>query len=415
MEQRTAKRIAYLIFCALLGAAAALVVWVFLRLMELGIGLLWETVPARLGWSFYPVVMGLLGGLILGLYKGRVGDCPDELETVLKKVKRDKAYPYDNLLPCFLCALLPLVFGASIGPEAGLTGIIVGLCYWVRDHRNAARQQLADLPTLGISAALGVVFGSPLFGLAVPLEEPADGARDTVLPRAAKLVSNVAAVLAAFGVFWGLNQLFGGSMGLPRVDGPDITSAERLWGIPLALLGVAFGYLYLLFERLTHRFFTALQGTFPLVVSTTLGGLILGILGTCLPLTLFSGEEQMAELTETYLNYAPWLLILTGGVKLFLTNVCIQSGWRGGHFFPVIFCGVSIGCGVAMLSGLNEAFCLGVITAGLLGVILRRPLAVTLLLLLCFPVRVIPWLMAAAYIGSLVPRWGQPRAEKPEA
>ena len=140
-----------------------------------------------------------------------------------------------------------------------------------------------------------------------------------------------------------------------------------------------------------------------MVVSTTLGGLILGVLGTVLPLTLFSGEEQMAELTETYLGFAPWVLILTGVAKLFLTNVCIQSGWRGGHFFPVIFCGVSIGYGVARLSGLNEAFCLGVITAALLGVILRKPVAVTLLLLLCFPVRVIPWLILAAYLGSLVP------------
>lgn len=134
-----------------------------------------------------------------------------------------------------------------------------------------------------------------------------------------------------------------------------------------------------------------------------LGGLILGVFGTVLPLTMFSGEEQMAELGETCLDFAPWVLILTGVAKLFLTNVCIQSGWRGGHFFPVIFCGVSIGYGVAMLSGLNEAFCLGVITAALLGVILRKPVAVTLLLLLCFPVRVIPWLILAAYLGSLVP------------
>lgn len=192
-------------------------------------------------------------------------------------------------------------------------------------------------------------------------------------------------------------------MGMPRIEAPDITTTERLWGLPLALLGVGCGYLYLAFEKLTHRGFSSLQAACPLVVSTTLGGLILGIFGTVLPLTLFSGEEQMAELTEHFLDFTPWVLVLTGIAKLFLTNVCIQSGWRGGHFFPVIFCGVSIGCGVAMLSGLNEAFCLGVITAALLGVIMRKPVAVTLLLLLCFPVRVIPWLVLAAYMGSLVP------------
>ncbi len=40
---------------------------------------------------------------------------------------------------------------------------------------------------------------------------------------------------------------------------------------------------------------------------------------------------------------------------------------------------------------------------------MRKPAAVALLLLLCFPVRVIPWLILAAYLGSLVPlgRLGQ--------
>ena len=33
-----------------------------------------------------------------------------------------------------LCALLPLLLGASVGPEAGLTGIIAALCYWVGDN-----------------------------------------------------------------------------------------------------------------------------------------------------------------------------------------------------------------------------------------------------------------------------------------
>ena len=33
----------------------------------------------------------------------------------------------------------------------------------------------------------------------------------------------------------------------------------------------------------------------------------------------------------------------------------------------------------------------------------KSTLAVTLLLLLCFPARVIPWLIIAAYVGSLVP------------
>lgn len=403
MAKDPINKLVYLLFCGGLGAVIAAVVWLFLRVMETGIELLWHTLPARLDWPFYTLTLCVLGGLVLGLYKGKVGNYPDELDQVIGRVKREKSYPYDKTLTVCLCALLPLLFGGSIGPEAGLSGVIVGLCYWAGDHRKYVRDRMADLSEIGLAAALGVIFGSPLFGLAAPVEERSDSDRETVLPKAAKLVSNVAAVLAAFGTFWVLGHFFGGSAGLPRIEAPDITTAERLWGIPLALVGVAFGYWYLVCEKLTHRAFSGLQQTCPLVVSTTLGGLILGILGTVLPLTMFSGEEQMAELAETYLGFAPWLLILTGAAKLFLTCVCIQSGWRGGHFFPVIFCGVSIGYGAAMLLGLNPAFCPAVVTAALLGVVLRKPAAVTLLLLLCFPVRVIPWLIAAAYLGSLVP------------
>lgn len=404
MKQGTlTRRMVYLVFCALVGGAIALVVWVFLRVMGLGIDLLWHTIPGKLDFPLYTILLCLLGGLILGLVKNKVGNYPDELDAVMGKVKKDHFYSYDKVPAMLVCALLPLLFGASIGPEAGLTGVIVGLCYWAGDKMAYTAKELRGLSEIGISAALGVIFGSPLFGLAAPIEERADSKADTVLPKAHKLVSNVVAVLAAFGTFWVLGHFFGGSAGLPRIEAPDITNTERLWGVPLALVGVVFGYLYLAFEQGTHRFFTGLQEKYPILVSTLLGGLILGIMGTVLPLTMFSGEHQITELMETYLDFAPWILILTGAVKLLLTCVCIQSGWRGGHFFPVIFCGISIGYGVAMLSGLNEAFCLGVVTAALLGVIMRKPLAVTLLLMLCFPARVGPWLIIAAYIGSLVP------------
>ena len=39
-----------------------------------------------------------------------------------------------------VCAFLPLVFGSSVGPEAGLTGIIAGLCYWVGDNVKYAKE-----------------------------------------------------------------------------------------------------------------------------------------------------------------------------------------------------------------------------------------------------------------------------------
>ena len=168
-------------------------------------------------------------------------------------------------------------------------------------------------------------------------------------------------------------------------------------------MGAVCGFLFIIASKFFGKFFALIQGKLGIIISTTLGGIILGVMGTYLPLTMFSGEESITVVKESFAEFAPWILIVSGVLKLVLTNICIKSGWKGGHFFPVIFCGVSIGYGVAMLGGLDTAFCAAVVTAGLLGVTMKKPLAVTMLLLLCFDARVIPWILLAAFLGSVIP------------
>lgn len=397
------KRFIYILMCSFLGGIIAVIVWSFLKLMNIGIEFIWHWIPSHINIPFYTIIVCLLGGLLIGIFQSKAGPYPEGLDTVISKVKKDKFYPYNKVFIICIAAIIPLIFGGSLGPEAGLTGVIVGLCYWAGDNMKYIKIHKDELTSIGLSAALGTIFVSPLFGLVLPIEERTDEDKNTVLPKWSKILSVVIAVLSAFGVFMLLKNIFGGGIGLPRIDSAEITNTERMWGIPLALIGVVFGYLYIIFGKMTKTVFSKLQSRVPIIISTLLGGLMLGVAGTCLPMTMFSGEEQIFELAEGYKEFAPWFLIVTGVVKLLITNVCIKSGWHGGHFFPVIFSGISIGYGVAMLTGLDITFCLAVITAGVLGVIMRKPAAVSLLLLLCFPVRVIPWLIISAFIGSIVP------------
>ena len=91
-------------------------------------------------------------------------------------------------------------------------------------------------------------------------------------------------------------------------------------------------------------------------------------------------------------------------VWILLTNLCIQFGLKGGHYFPVIFAGVCMGYGVAMLhcgpDGGHVVFGAAILTASLLGGIMKKPLAVTMLLFLCFPVKMFIWIFIAAAVGS---------------
>ncbi len=71
---------------------------------------------------------------------------------------------------------------------------------------------------------------------------------------------------------------------------------------------------------------------------------------------------------------------------------------------PVIFAGVCMGYGMAMLTcgpdGGHVVFGAAIVTASLLGGIMKKPLAVTMLLFLCFPVKMFIWIFIAAAVGS---------------
>ena len=207
MTKRTvANNFLYYIFCGFSGAVTSLIVWLFLKLMGLGIGLVWDTIPSNFDFKFYPIIVCTAGGIILGIWQKLTNAVPDELDEVMKKVKKDKFYPYNKVLLLCISALLPLVFGGSLGPEAGLTGVIVGLCYWAGSHMKDAKSKIPELMQIGISATLSAVFYAPLFGLASVNEERLDSEEKPTDIRSTKLISNIIAVL--FAHFWALYAVF---------------------------------------------------------------------------------------------------------------------------------------------------------------------------------------------------------------
>lgn len=395
----------FVFFSLCIGAVVGGLIWAFLRLLSVGTAIIWEWVPSMLSLPWYPMLICTIGGVVIGLFQRAFGEFPETLQTVMSQVKREGRYPYNHLCVLFVASMLPLLFGASLGPEAGLTGVIVGLCCWAGDRLAATRRNLRELTQIGVTATLGVLFQAPLFGLAEIMEPDTDSDQDTIWPRASKIAAYLTAALGGLAVMWLLKTWFGGGNGLPRMTMASIGWRERSCGIPFALIGVLFGYWFLLCGHAAERVFSILRTPKLSILSTIVGGVFLGICGMLVPLSLFSGEDQIAVLMQSFTDYAamPCLLLALGALKLLLTQMCLASGWRGGHFFPVIFGGVSIGYGLSLLTGCDPVFCVSMITAGMLGLVMRKPMAVTLLLLICFPANVVLWMTAAAVIGSCMP------------
>ena len=387
----------FLLYTIMLGAIVGVIVWGFLRVMNLGMEFLWVYVPSQISFPLYTLCVCTAGGLLTGLWKRKFGDYPEELHVVLGTVKKTGRYPYHNVFSTLGSALLPLLFGASVGPEAGLTGVIAGLCSWVGDKLRRFRREVEELTAIGLSATLGTIFRSPMFGFMEPIESD----RDTVLPKASKTVLYFAAILSSFGVFILLNRLFGISTGMEGLEAERQELWVYLYAVPLTLAGIAAGWLFFAFKRLTSSIKKRLEKY--VVLRAVAGGLLLGTAGTFLPLTMFSGEHQIGEVTAGMTEIGAVMLLVTAAVKLLLTNICIDSGMKGGHFFPVIFCGVAIGFAIGMLTGLDPVFCAAAVTTALVGHTLKKPLATVLLLMIVFPPGLIPIMLFAAMAAKFIP------------
>ena len=122
---------------------------------------------------------------------------------------------------------------------------------------------------------------------------------------------------------------------------------------------------------------------------------------------MFSGEHQISEVRADAETIGAVMLIAIAVAKLLLTNICIDSGLKGGHFFPIIFCGICIGCAMSLIYGSDMVFCAGVVTTALVGHTLKKPLATVLLLMIVFPIKLIPIMLFAAIAAKFI---GTPKA-----
>lgn len=122
------KNLVMILIVAFLGGVIGGITWLLLFLLNLGIDFFWSFLPEHIDFTFYPLMICAVGGILVGLWEKKFGPYPRELQEIMAEIKSGKKIPYNNLHIIGIAALLPLIFGGSLGPEAGLSGIIVGLC-----------------------------------------------------------------------------------------------------------------------------------------------------------------------------------------------------------------------------------------------------------------------------------------------
>lgn len=386
----------------LLGAAGGALVWAFLKILGMGMGFFWETLPQHLGaGSWYIPFLCLTGGLAMGLFQQKFGILPDTMAEVIAKVKRDGTYDYHRLPAIFTAVLLPLFAGGSLGPEAGLTGIITSLCFAVRDRICQIVFQVRALVQLGSQPGLAVFFApspaGPPAGTPPPIfPDPKQQHRVKVLIYMAGVLGGVLALLL-------LHSAARPGHGLPQLMWRRWAGlAEWKWMPLFAAGGILLGKLYQLFAKGANALAHPLARN--RVLSCLTAGAFVSLLGLWNLDNLFSGGGRLLPLTATWQQLPVTLLFLTAVTKLLTTALCLAFGWKGGSIFPIVYSAVSLGYGLAAVTGAGALFAATATTAAACGYLSRRPLLSAAIMLLCFPIRTLVPMLTAAAAGAWVGR-----------
>jgi H+/Cl- antiporter ClcA len=389
-----------LALAALMGLLTAAVTFVFIVLVHEATKLVWVQAASVVGLPapVLTILICTLGGLLVGLLVRAFGDHTAIFGEIMQEFGRTGRFNYRAAPGILLTAIVSLVSGASLGPEAPLADATGGIGTWLAERMRLDPRETRSLSFSGVSGMLGAFITAPVGGALLALESAQGGASGlalyfwTLFP--SLLSASVATVVfvALSGSFFGTIYVF-----------PEYLPSLRhlLQAVPLGMLGGFVGVLFFLVLRRLQALMTPLKDR--VVLRGLIGGLGLGVAGAFLPLVLFSGEEESLVLIEQAAEIGVPMLVLLAGAKLLVTGLGLATGWKGGYIFPILFVGVALGLAVNLvLPQIPVAVAVSAAIAGALAAALRAPLFAIMFTMALVQRETAPVVAVAVVAGSLL-------------
>ena len=342
------------------GSLAALVVGCTLQIQ----GWIWGAtvqrgLPSERSLFWCLLWCGAIGVALSLLQRRHAGSSLPELQDTLAELRTAEGLNTQHGLRQVIGGMLALAGGGTLGPEALMTRLVAVASHAI--WKGADR----DLLAAAMAGSLGL-FRSPLLGGAALA-----GRQWQLIWR---WLPGTIGGIAGFVAFHGLSDLGGGLRGVSYAWPADPT--QRLGALLAALIAGIAGWLagqlirrwrqWLQTLQLLERFWWIPIGT----------GLLTGLCLWGLPLAGFSGESQLKPLVLNEWRLDTAILMLSAVAKLLMVGLCLETGWRGGQFFPVVLASSALGIGLHQWLpwiGTIDSWSAGVV-GGCLAVLLNSPL-----------------------------------------
>ena len=356
----------YAVVLGVFGAVAGLV---FIGVIKLGGKWYSDSHPGWFGGHWWWVAIAAAAGAVVGLLR-RLTRLPEEVPGLVADLSTEHVDP--RLVPGIAAvSAVSLIGGASLGPEKALGAAGGGAGSWLAQRRALAKEDSQVNTLSGFAGAYGGLFSSTVIVVLLILEVARPGGHRFTKALAAEIVASS----VSFGIYFAIaGAVFLDDYQVPSYKYEDW---QLLAGVPLGLFAALVVTLLAAFMMAAARLFSRLKA--PAIAKSTLGGVIFGIVGVALPLTMFSGSDQLKTVIKNPGALGLGLIIAVLIGKMLTFAVSQGSGFIGGPIFPSLFIGGTAGVLVhQVIPGVPLGLAFTCLIAAVPGAVMPAPFSMVL-------------------------------------
>jgi len=357
-------------YALVLGVFGAFAGLIFIGAIDFGGKWYSDSHPSWFGGHWWWVAVAAAAGVAVGLLR-RLTRLPWKTPGLFEDLQTEHVDP--GLVPGIAAvSLVSLIGGASLGPEKALGSMGGGAGSWIAQRRGLKTEDAQVNTLAGFAGAYGGLFSSTVIVVMLILEVARPGGQRFAKALAAQIVSSS----VSFGIYFAIaGAVFLDDYKVPQYKFEDW---QLLAGIPLGLFAAVVVTLLAGFMLGAARLFGRLK--IPDIAKSVLGGVIFGVVGVALPLTMFSGSDQLKTVVSGAGTLGLGLLAATLIAKMFTFAVSDGSGFVGGPIFPSLFIGGTAGVIVhQVIPGVPLGLAFTCLLAAIPGAVVAAPFSMVLM------------------------------------
>jgi H+/Cl- antiporter ClcA len=287
--------------------------------------------PHWFGGHWWWVAVTAAAGLVVGLMH-RLLRVPEQTPGIIAELKTGEVDA--KLVPGMVAiSAVSLIGGASLGPEKALGSMGGGAGTWIAKRRALDKEDSQVNVLSGMAGAYGGLLSSPVITVMLILEVARPGGN--------RFTKTITSAIVSSSVGFGIYFAIAGAVFLDVYKVPQykFEDWQLLVAIPLGLFAAVVVTVLVVFIQLSMRLF----GRVPIILRATLGGVIFGVVGVIVPLTLFTGSSQLTTVIHDAGTFGIGLLAVIVIAKILTFAVSQSSGFIGGPILPSLFIGGTAG------------------------------------------------------------------------